>query len=231
MVVPLVFDPALPDLMRRLRPGTCLQRAEGVEDPCGFGLFGPGQQLRDEHPAAGVAQEGLHAQAFRQRSKLDIAPVAVRAHGDALQQQGGQQHRPAHEDHPDRLRLVVQQKVLAEELIKRGFSIVSGGTDNHSMLVDLRSKYPDLTGKVAENALVAADITVNKNMVPFDSRSAFQTSGIRLGTPAATSRGLKEDDFDKVAEAISLVVKGGADKVEEARAIVKTLTDKYPLNA
>lgn len=75
-------------------------------------------------------------------------------------------------------------KVLADELMKRGFDIVSGGTDNHSMLVDLRSKYPDLTGKVAEKALVAADITVNKNMVPFDSRSAFQTSGIRLGTPA-----------------------------------------------
>ena len=86
-------------------------------------------------------------------------------------------------------------KVLADELIKRGFSIVSGGTDNHSMLVDLRSKYPDLTGKVAENALVAADITVNKNMVPFDSRSAFQTSGIRLGTPAITTRGAKEDLF------------------------------------
>ena len=75
---------------------------------------------------------------------------------------------------------------LAAALTERGFTIVSGGTDNHSMLVDLRSKYPDLTGKVAENALVAADITVNKNMVPFDSRSAFQTSGIRLGTPAIT---------------------------------------------
>ncbi|MFC2455493.1 MAG: serine hydroxymethyltransferase, partial [Segatella salivae] len=75
---------------------------------------------------------------------------------------------------------------LANDLIQRNFSIVSGGTDNHSMLVDLRSKYPDLTGKVAENALVAADITVNKNMVPFDSRSAFQTSGIRLGTAAMT---------------------------------------------
>ena len=69
---------------------------------------------------------------------------------------------------------------------------MSGGTDNHSMLVDLRSKYPELTGKVAENALVAADITVNKNMVPFDTRSAFQTSGIRLGTPAITTRGAKE---------------------------------------
>ena len=82
-------------------------------------------------------------------------------------------------------------KVLAEELVKRGFTIVSGGTDNHSMLVDLRDKYPELTGKVAENALVAADITVNKNMVPFDTRSAFQTSGIRLGTAAITTRGAK----------------------------------------
>ncbi len=73
--------------------------------------------------------------------------------------------------------------VLAQELVNRGFDIVSGGTDNHSMLVDLRSKYPDLTGKVAENALVAADITVNKNMVPFDTRSPFQTSGLRIDTP------------------------------------------------
>ena len=81
---------------------------------------------------------------------------------------------------------------LAQALIDRGFTIVSGGTDNHSMLVDLRSKYPDLTGKVAEKALVSADITVNKNMVPFDSRSAFQTSGIRLGTPAITTRGAKK---------------------------------------
>ena len=79
-------------------------------------------------------------------------------------------------------------RVLADELMKRGFGIVSGGTDNHSMLVDLRTKYPDLTGKVAENALVSADITVNKNMVPFDTRSAFQTSGIRLGTPSTRLR-------------------------------------------
>ena len=97
-------------------------------------------------------------------------------------------------------------KVLAEELVKRGFHIVSGGTDNHSMLVDLRSKYPDLTGKVAENALVAADITVNKNMVPFDSRSAFQTSGLRLGTPAITTRGAKEDLMVLIAELIEEVL-------------------------
>ena len=93
-------------------------------------------------------------------------------------------------------------RVLADELIKRGFSIVSGGTDNHSMLVDLRTKYPDLTGKVAEKALVAADITANKNMVPFDTRSAFQTSGLRFGTPAITTRGAKEDLMVTIAELI-----------------------------
>ncbi|MBR7028158.1 MAG: serine hydroxymethyltransferase, partial [Bacteroidaceae bacterium] len=95
---------------------------------------------------------------------------------------------------------------LADQLVQRGFAIVSGGTDNHSMLVDLRPKYPELTGKVAENALVAADITVNKNMVPFDSRSAFQTSGIRLGTPAITTRGAKEDLMDTIAELIERVL-------------------------
>ncbi len=97
-------------------------------------------------------------------------------------------------------------KVLADELTKRGFYIISGGTDNHSMLVDLRPKYPEITGKVAEKALVAADITVNKNMVPFDSRSAFQTSGIRLGTPAITTRGAKEDMMVKIAEYIERVL-------------------------
>jgi len=84
-------------------------------------------------------------------------------------------------------------KTLADALIKRGFTIVSGGTDNHSMLVDLRPKYPELTGREAEQVLVDANITCNKNMVPFDDRSAFQTSGIRLGTPAITTRGAKED--------------------------------------
>ena len=98
-------------------------------------------------------------------------------------------------------------RVLAAELIKRGFGIVSGGTDNHSMLVDLRTKYPDLTGKVAENALVAADITVNKNMVPFDTRSAFQTSGIRLGTPAITTRGAKEDIISNVRQKVNETMK------------------------
>ena len=96
--------------------------------------------------------------------------------------------------------------VLAEEMVKRGFGVVSGGTDNHSMLIDLRPKYPELTGKVAENALVAADITVNKNMVPFDSRSAFQTSGIRLGTPAITTRGAKEELMIQIAAWIEEVL-------------------------
>ena len=102
--------------------------------------------------------------------------------------------------------------VLADDLIQRGFDIVSGGTDNHSMLVDLRPKYPDLTGKVAENALVAADITANKNMVPFDSRSAFQTSGIRLGTAAMTTRGAKEDMMHLVAELIEEVLNAPEDE-------------------
>ena len=122
---------------------------------------------------------------------------------------------------------------LAGELIKRGFDIVSGGTDNHSMLVDLRGKYPDLTGKVAENALVAADITVNKNMVPFDSRSAFQTSGIRLGTPAITTRGAKEDLMVKIAELIERVLNTPEDEsvIAAVRAEVNGIMKDYPLFA
>ena len=122
---------------------------------------------------------------------------------------------------------------LAEELTKRGFSIVSGGTDNHSMLVDLRSKYPELTGKVAENALVAADITVNKNMVPFDTRSAFQTSGIRLGTPAITTRGAKEDLMVEIAEMIEQVLDDPENEtvIASVRARVNETMKKYPLFA
>ena len=131
--------------------------------------------------------------------------------------------------------------VLADELVKRGFYIVSGGTDNHSLLVDLRPKYPNLTGKVAEKALVAADITANKNMVPFDSRSAFQTSGLRLGTPAITTRGAKEDLMIKVAELIERVLNsvadGDMDKAEAqetiaaVRAEVNEIMKAYPLFA
>ena len=117
--------------------------------------------------------------------------------------------------------------------MKRGFNIVSGGTDNHSMLVDLRSKYPDLTGKVAEKALVAADITVNKNMVPFDSRSAFQTSGIRLGTPAITTRGAKEDLMVVIAELIEKVLNSPEDEnvIAEVRHQVNTIMADYPIFA
>ena len=124
-------------------------------------------------------------------------------------------------------------KVLAEELVKRGFHIVSGGTDNHSMLVDLRSKYPDLTSKVAENALVAADITVNKNMVPFDSRSAFQTSGLRLGTPAITTRGAKEDLMVLIAELIEEVLNDPENEevIAKVRAKVNDTMKNYPLFA
>ena len=124
-------------------------------------------------------------------------------------------------------------KVLADELMKRGFNIVSGGTDNHSMLVDLRSKYPDLTGKVAEKALVAADITVNKNMVPFDSRSAFQTSGIRLGTPAITTRGAKEDLMVVIAELIEKVLNSPENEnvIAEVRHQVNTIMADYPIFA
>jgi len=123
--------------------------------------------------------------------------------------------------------------VLAQELINRGFEIVSGGTDNHSMLVDLRSKYPDLTGKVAENALVAADITANKNMVPFDTRSAFQTSGIRLGTPAITTRGAKEDMMVLIASLIEEVLNAPEDEkvIARVREKVNATMKDYPLFA
>lgn len=122
---------------------------------------------------------------------------------------------------------------LADALTQRGFTIVSGGTDNHSMLVDLRSKYPDLTGKTAENALVAADITVNKNMVPFDTRSAFQTSGIRLGTPAITTRGAKEDMMLLIAELIETVLNNPEDEtvISAVRAKVNSVMKDYPLFA
>ena len=123
--------------------------------------------------------------------------------------------------------------VLAQDLIEHGFSIVSGGTDNHSMLLDLRQKYPDLTGKVAETALVAADLTVNKNKVPYDERSAFQTSGIRLGTAAMTTRGAKEDMMHLIADLIDEVL---ADPENEqviscVRQKVNDTMKNYPLFA
>lgn len=122
---------------------------------------------------------------------------------------------------------------LAAALVKRGFKIISGGTDNHLMLVDLRSKYPDLTGKVAERVLGEADITVNKNMVPFDSRSAFQTSGIRLGTPAVTTRGAKELLMDEIAEMIETVLSNVENPavIQSVKESVNKTMEKYPLFA
>ncbi len=123
--------------------------------------------------------------------------------------------------------------VLAQSLVDCGFSIVSGGTDNHSMLLDLRQKYPDLTGKIAENALVAADITVNKNKVPYDERSAFQTSGIRLGTAALTTRGAKEDMMHLVADLINEVLADPENDqvIARVREKVNATMKNYPLFA
>lgn len=123
--------------------------------------------------------------------------------------------------------------VLAQALVERGFSIVSGGTDNHSMLLDLRQKYPNLTGKVAEIALVAADLTVNKNKVPYDERSAFQTSGIRLGTAAMTTRGAKEDMMHLVADLIDEVLKDPENEqvIKRVREKVNATMKDYPLFA
>ena len=118
-------------------------------------------------------------------------------------------------------------KALCAGLMKRGISIVSGGTDNHLMLVDLTTV--GCSGKDAENLLDSVNITCNKNTIPNDPRSAFVTSGIRLGTPAVTSRGLKEADMEVIAEAVAMMLKEGESKAEEARALVKKLTEKYPL--
>ena len=123
--------------------------------------------------------------------------------------------------------LAKNAQALCKGLMDRGIKIVSGGTDNHLMLMDLTIF--DLTGKEVEKWLDEAHITANKNTIPNDPKSPFVTSGIRLGTPAVTSRGMKEDDMDKIAEAIALIVKGKEEKIPEARAIVKSLTDKYPL--
>ncbi len=122
---------------------------------------------------------------------------------------------------------------MAKLLMAKGYKIVSGGTENHSMLVDLRTKFPKLTGKVAENTLVLADITINKNMVPFDNRSPFQTSGIRLGTSALTTRGLKEGDIAPIVEFIDKVLSNPEDKkvIEEVKKEVNAMMKKFPLFA
>lgn len=124
--------------------------------------------------------------------------------------------------------VVKNAQVLCKGLMDRGIKIVSGGTDNHLMLVDLTPF--DLTGKDVEHLLDAANITANKNTIPNDPKSAFVTSGIRIGTPAVTSRGLKEEDMETIAEAVALMIKEGESATEKAKALVKSLTDKYPLD-
>ncbi len=124
-------------------------------------------------------------------------------------------------------------KAMADALNAKGYKLISGGTDNHCILIDLRTKFPDLTGKVAEKVLVEADITANKNMVPFDSRSPFQTSGIRLGTAAITTRGVKEDKMADIVEFIDTVL-SNSDKPEviaDVRAKVNAMMAEYPIFA
>ena len=128
--------------------------------------------------------------------------------------------------------VVKNAATMAEEFIARGYKVVSGGTDNHLVLIDLRTKFPDLTGKVAENALVRAGITVNKNMVPFDTRSPFQTSGIRVGTPAITSRGLAEKDMELIVKMIDEVLSDveNEEVITSVRERVRKKMSGIPLN-
>ncbi|MBP5659046.1 MAG: serine hydroxymethyltransferase [Paludibacteraceae bacterium] len=151
-----------------------------------------------------------------------IAAKAV-AFGEALQ--------PEFKTYQQQVKL--NAAVMAQAFVDKGYKVISGGTDNHSMLIDLRTKYPELTGKKAEQALVAADLTTNKNMVPFDSRSAFQTSGLRFGTPAITTRGLKEDRMPWIVELIDRVLRTPDDEqvIAAVRAEVNAEMVKYPLFA
>ena len=125
-------------------------------------------------------------------------------------------------------RIIDNAQALCKGLLSRGVNIVSGGTDNHLMLVDLRGT--GITGKQLEQLLDDAHITCNKNAIPNDPESAFVTSGVRLGTAAVTSRGMQPEDMDKIAEAIALMIQS-PDNKDKARALVKELTDKYPLIA
>lgn len=128
-------------------------------------------------------------------------------------------------------RVIANAKVLADEMVAAGYKVISGGTDNHSMLIDLRPKFPELTGKLAEASLVAADITINKNMVPFDSRSPMVTSGIRLGTAALTTRGLGEDDMRRVASFIDQVLSAPEDEqvITAVRGEVNEFMGAFPM--
>ena len=127
--------------------------------------------------------------------------------------------------------IVKNAAALAEALKKRGYGLVSGGTDNHLILIDLRKSHPDLTGKDAQNALDKANITTNKNTVPGETRSPFKASGIRLGTPAVTSRGMDEADMEKIAEAIDLVLgaPGDESRIAKAKEIAVGLCKSHPL--
>lgn len=151
-----------------------------------------------------------------------IAAKAV-AFGEALQ--------PEFKAYQQQVKL--NAATMAQAFIDKGYKIISGGTDNHSMLVDLRTKFPDLTGKVAEKALVAADITTNKNMVPFDTRSPFQTSGLRFGTPAITTRGLKEDMMPVIVDLIDEVLQNVENEslIAKVRRRVNDIMADYPLFA
>jgi glycine hydroxymethyltransferase len=121
--------------------------------------------------------------------------------------------------------------VMADAFVKRGYKVISNGTDNHLMLIDLRTKFPDITGKVVENTLVKADITINKNMVPFDSRSPFQTSGLRVGTPAITTRGLKEENMEPIVELIDEVISNVQNEavLESVKKRVNNMMRDFPL--
>lgn len=151
-----------------------------------------------------------------------IAAKAV-AFGEALD--------PSYKEY--QLQVQKNAKAMAEAFVKRGYKIVSGGTDNHLILVDLRTKFPELTGKLAERCLVAADITTNKNMVPFDSRSPFQTSGLRFGTPAITTRGLKESDMEAVVALIDRVLHDpeNEENIAAVRKEVNAMMENRPLFA
>jgi glycine hydroxymethyltransferase len=129
--------------------------------------------------------------------------------------------------------VIANAKALANAMVKKGYSVISGGTDNHLMLIDLRTKSDELTGKLAENTLVKCDITINKNTVPFETRSPFVTSGIRLGTPSITSRGMTEEHMDIIAELIDKALTNHADEnvLNEVKLSVQQLMKQFPLYA
>ena len=129
--------------------------------------------------------------------------------------------------------VIANAKALANAMVNKGYSVISGGTDNHLILIDLRTKSDELTGKLAENTLVKCDITINKNTVPFETRSPFVTSGIRLGTPSITSRGMTEEHMDIIAELIDKALTNHADEnvLNEVKLSVQQLMKQFPLYA